>query len=106
MIEVPDDFDDLVRYGKPAVNRLFDWWAGVMGYTISSNVQKNRWAVERLLKKHGEDKVKEFVLGAREARKDRYAPQISSFIDLDFKWDKLTEWAIRHSQKDDEVIDI
>lgn len=104
MFELPDGYDEVVRYGKPSINELFDYWEQIMGYPITVKKTENRRFANLLIKREGLERAKQYVLASSYARSDQYAPRITSLTDLYYKWDKLTEWGMRRRAKSDDVI--
>ena len=79
-------------YGKPEINELFDYWQSKTGLAIQSRVKENRNACNSMLKKHGVDKLRLIIGGVAQAQGEKFAPQISNFIDLQSKLDALLVW--------------
>lgn len=102
MLEISGGQDEVVSYGKPSINTLLDYWAQTMGYPITVKKVENRRFANTLIKREGLERVQEYVALALVARSDQYAPRVTSLVDLYYKWDKLTDWAMRkHSQNGD-----
>lgn len=74
------------------IDELFAYWEMTTGIPISSNQQKNRYAVSNLLKKHGIEAVKRYIDGVNFAQQTAYAPKISSFVALQSRLDDLLVW--------------
>lgn len=110
MFELPDGYDEVMRYsgkqGKPEINRLFDEWELTMGYPITVKKTENRRFAHMLLKREDEQRVREYIALASVARSDQYAPRITSLIDLYYKWDRLTDWAMRKHSQNGDIIDL
>lgn len=110
MLKLPEGHDEVVanngKYGKPDINQLFEFWQDAMGYPITVKKNDNRRFAAILLKRESLERIQEYIMLAWAARTDRYAPQVSSLIDLYYKWDRLTEWAMRKRTKNNEVIDL
>lgn len=85
-------------YGDPNINALFDYWELTVGYALISNKQKNRNACNNLLKRIGEDKVKQLIDGVAMSQEDRYAPRIADFAQLQLKLNDLLEWGKRRNK--------
>ena len=79
------------------INDMFSLWNDVVGYEIVSNKQKNRYACNNLLKKHGKDKLTQLLNGVRLSQSDKYAPRISDFVSLQSKLSELLAWGNRQS---------
>lgn len=90
--------DAPVRYGKPEINELFDYWAEQVGYEIQSRIQANRRAASTMLKKHGADKLKQLIKGVALAQKDRYAPRIADLSQLQQKQNDLIAWGHKQTK--------
>lgn len=95
-----------VRYGKPEINELFDFWAEATGIAIQSQVQKNRFCANTMLKKHGLDGVKKLIRIAAIAQTQDYAPIISDFVSLQSKTNALLVWAKRKQMSPPKVVKI
>lgn len=91
-------------HGKSEINNLFDYWQDSTGIPINSRVQKNRYAANNLIKKHGINGVERLIDGVAQAQGDQYAPSISDFTDLQLKLNQLLVWGKRRSNKGVEVI--
>lgn len=75
------------------IDEMFAYWEMTTGIPISSNLQKNRFAASNLIKKHGIDKLKDYVIGVNFAQQTAYAPKISDFVALQSKLGDLLVWA-------------
>ncbi len=84
-------------YGKPEINELFEYWHKTIGFPISSNKQKNRYACNNLIKNHGIVDAKRLVDGVERASNDKYAPRIADFIQLQSKLNDLLVWGKKQS---------
>lgn len=80
------------EYGKTEINDLFEYWEKTIGYAVQSRRQANRNACNNLIKKHGVDGLQKLIHGVSLAQRDRYAPQISDFEELQSKLTKLIAW--------------
>jgi len=80
------------EFGDPNINKCFDLWEQHVGYPVTSKKTLNRRAVHNLIKTHGLDGVEKLIRGVAVASSDRYAPQISDFIDLQSKLNNLLAW--------------
>lgn len=80
------------RYGKPEINKLFDYWAEAVGYNVESKVTANRRAASNLLKKYGPEKLSRLIEGVALTQSDPYAPGIADFCDLQSKVNQLIAW--------------
>lgn len=81
-----------VRYGKPEINDMFDFWSREVGYDIESKVTANRRACSNLVKKYGKEKLEQLIRGVAIAQSDQYAPRISDFSELQSKANQLVAW--------------
>lgn len=110
MFEIPDGYDEVMAYsgkqGKPSINLLFDNWLELMGYPITVKKTENRRFAELLLKREGLERVREYIALASVARSDQYAPRVTSLVDLYYKWDRLTDWAMRKSSQNGDIINL
>jgi len=97
--------DETSKYGKPELNKMFDFWTNNVGYEISSKRQANRNACNNLLKKYGNDKFEQLIKGVALAQADRYAPSIADFCDLQAKLNQLIKWG-RSKQQLTEVVEL
>lgn len=99
-VHVHDNVADIVKVNdntKPEINELFSLWNELVGYEIDSNKQKNRYACNNLLKKHGKDKLSQLLRGVALSQSDKYAPRISDFVSLQSKLSELLAWGKRQS---------
>ena len=90
---------EVVRYGKPEINEVFEIWRRETGLEISSKIQTNRRAASNLLKKFGVKKLTQLIRGVALAQNDQYAPRIANFIDLQAKLDQLLLWGKKRQSK-------
>jgi hypothetical protein len=58
-------------------------------YPNAAKLNLNRFALHRLIKKHGADSVYDKIKYAHTVVKEQYSPKIYNYIDLESKWDKL-----------------
>lgn len=89
----------IVVRGKPEINELFKYWESELGYPVSGRVKANRFACSNLLKKYGEDKLKQLIHGVALASADPYGPRISDFSSLQAKQNDLVLWGRRQHQE-------
>lgn len=102
------------QYGNADINWCFDEWERTIGTPIAERVRQNRYACNNLLKKQisqtlpkGKDTITSLILLVRESKKDRYAPRIADFEDLQAKMNALLDWATRkREQSHPEVLDL
>ena len=80
---------------NPDIEASFIHWQQIVGYPISSNTKKNRFAVSNLVKKHGLDGIKGLIRGVAKSQQDQYAPRISDFVELQAKLSQLLAWGRR-----------
>lgn len=83
------------KYGKPEINKMFNFWQETVGYAVTGKRQANRNACNNLLKQHGVDKLKALVRGVAATGQDEFAPRISDFTELQSKLNKLLDWGKR-----------
>lgn len=89
------------EYGNHEVNALLELWEHETGLT--ANVAKaNRMAAWNLLRRFGFDGAKKIIELCGEAIKsgDQYAPRISSFRDLQGKYEKLSKLQAWNARRD------
>lgn len=98
--ETSTNVEGLTSYGKAEINELFDAWEEIVGYKIQSNIKQNRKAASNLLRKYDKKDVVQLIYGVHKAQQERYAPQISDFVDLQLKLNKLIAWGqkVRNEQ--------
>lgn len=95
-----------VRYGKPEVNDLFDYWEKTVGYPIKAKVRSNRFACATLIKTRTVPEMKRLINGVALAQEDRYAPSVSDFSELQSNMNRFLAWGHkRHIQQIDERIE-
>lgn len=80
------------EYGNPNINEIFTYWESAVGVAISSRQQKNRIAASNLINKHSLEGVRRLIDGVALAHKDRFAPRIADFCDLQAKLSQLLVW--------------
>lgn len=80
-------------FGNPLLNQGLDLLEEL--YPKFTNKQLNRYALNRLIKTKGSERVFKAIKYAKEIKQKEYAPQISSFINLEKKWDQLEDFARR-----------
>lgn len=80
---------------NPDIEASFIHWQQIVGYPISSNITKNRFAASNLVKKHGLDGIKGLIRGVAKSQQDQYAPRISDFVELQAKLSQLLAWGRR-----------
>lgn len=86
------------------INEMFEAWNEIVGYEISANKQKNRYACSNLLKKYGKDKLTQLLNGVLLAQSDKFAPRISDFATLQSKLNELLLWGKRKGTKQNKGI--
>lgn len=84
-----------VKQPSKKINEMFEFWEATIGQKINSNIKSNRFAVSNLLKKFGEEKLQQLIVGVAKAQLDQYAPRISDFRSLQSKVDDLITWGKR-----------
>lgn len=80
------------NYGNKSINDIFEYWQEATGLPISSRIKQNRNACNNLLKKYGDDKLRQLIKGVGVAQSDKYAPRISDFVSLQSKLNDLLLW--------------
>lgn len=83
----------LDQYGSQEVNALMDFWMQEVGIKITTRVQANRRAAANLVRKHGDQAVRQAVQIAALAKYNEFAPSVASYVDLQAKWTQLHLWA-------------
>lgn len=93
---------------KVEIDRMLALWEEEIGYPINGKVQKNRYAINNLLKKHGEDGLTRLVAGVKLAMDDQYAPRIADFTELQYKLNTLLAWGNKRERvpTEDNVVTI
>lgn len=84
----------MVKAKTPSVeiNELLEYWETTVGFAITGQKQKNRYACSNLIKSHGLEKAMRLVDGVAQAGADRYAPRIADFVQLQQKQNELIAW--------------
>lgn len=85
-------------FGNPELNNMFDYWKDTTGLPVSARTTANRRACHNLLKKFGDEKLKQLIDGVALAQTDQFAPRIADFTDLQSKLDKLLLWGKQRKQ--------
>lgn len=78
---------------KAVVDDLFKYWLDQTGVEIMSKVAGNQKTCEGLIDVHGVESVKTFVRVVKQAQKDKFAPRVSDFIQLNARLTDLMTWA-------------
>lgn len=91
------------QYGNKNINELFAYWQERVGTTPSSN-KANRNACNTLIRQRGVDGAKRVVDLIYKAivSQDKFAPRVSSFVDLYGAYGKLPKldtWQLKNSPK-------
>lgn len=82
------------------------WELGInLGFTQTKQ-HLNRYAIQRLIKTHGKEKVKQFAEYSVKIREHQYAPRINNFMDLEDKLLKLKDFADRQKAKSQRIVEI
>ena len=81
------------QHGDVSLNELMEFWLQEVGIKIDSRVQANRRAAANLVRKHGDNLVRQAIQIAAQARFTEFAPSVASFVDLQAKWTQLHLWA-------------
>lgn len=92
--ETIDTNVSIVKAKTPSVeiNELLEYWETTVGFAITGQKQKNRYACSNLIKSHGLEKAMRLVDGVAQAGADRYAPRIADFVQLQHKQNELIAW--------------
>lgn len=78
---------------RPEINDVLDYWQATTGIPVTSNVQKNRYAVANLLKKHGPEGLQKLIRMVAAATSDPYAPRIADPVQLQARLSDVLLWA-------------
>ena len=95
---------EVVSYGNEEINKLVNHFEGKIG--TFTRKKMNRYAANRLLKKHGLKGVAGAINYAAQVRGQQYAPQVTSFLELEDKWLKLEAHAgkrVKQQQEDNQL---
>lgn len=95
VVLVDEQPEKKVKKSSKEINEIFEYWEEIVGQKINSNIKSNRFAASNLLKKFGEAKLKQLIVGVSKSHFDRYAPRISDFRSLQSKVDELITWGRR-----------
>lgn len=109
MQELSDGNGEIVpakQYGKPDINELFDYWEFTMGYPITVKKVENRRFANTLLRTRSSEVIQQYVALVAANRSERFVPQVSGFVDLYYKWDKLTEFFMRKQAQGNDIINL
>lgn len=88
----------VATYGNPDIQLSFDYWQEVVGYELTSNLVKNRYACKNILKKtHGIADMRRLIDGVAIAADDKYAPRIADFCELQSKINELMLWGRKNN---------
>lgn len=77
-----------IKVVDPEIAKLFSNWELVFGFKPKSPSAERTFIV-KLIKNHGPDRVSGAITAAYAIRDTEYAPVITSFRDLWYKWEKL-----------------
>jgi hypothetical protein len=89
--------DSKVEYGDPQINSMFVFWKHTVGYDISSQKQANRNACKNLIKRFGDENLRELIRAVDAAQQHKFGPTISDFCDLQSNQNKLFSWIKKHA---------
>lgn len=78
---------------NPEIQELWEYGTSLCFTDTKQNL--NRFAIKRLLTKHTLPQLKSAAKFATSIKSERYAPQISSWLDLEDKYEKLKNYADR-----------
>jgi hypothetical protein len=87
-----------VRTNPKDIDGMFLYWESRVGYPITSNKKKNREFASKILKEHDKQEIAQMIIAVEETLKDKYAPRISNFIDLYYRWDSIQAWGHRRGK--------
>jgi len=87
----------ITKSNTKEIDELFDKWQEIVGYKLSSRISANRTAASKLLKERQLEDIHRMLAGVAVSQSDQYAPRVSSFIELEKKWDELIAWGRRAS---------
>lgn len=73
-----------VVYGNPDVSRIVEAFKTNFGTTKTTKY--DRWAANRLAKKHGAENIVTVIAALASLRENKYAPAINSVDQLEIKW--------------------
>ncbi len=79
-------------YGNEDINKMLALWESTIGYKITSNQKKNRFAISNLLKKYGYDGLKGILGVVKVMNGDKYAPSIADFCSIQSKQNEIQLW--------------
>jgi hypothetical protein len=74
------------------IDGMYDYWATIVGYKITSKEKQNREYAGKLLNDYTKEEIAQGIHAAARASTDQFAPRIANFIDLHRKWDELKLW--------------
>lgn len=81
------------------ITHLFDYWEEIVGFRITSDLKKQRKYASDLIKENPIPAIEKMINGVAMASKDQFAPRISNFRQLYYKWDELKGWGQRTMSK-------
>lgn len=85
---------DIKEFGNSSINKGMELLTNFFGYK-PNRISLNRYALHRLLKSRGEERVFKAMEFALSQQKNRYCPVITSYMDLEQKWAALEVYARR-----------
>lgn len=84
----------------PRNKEVQEMWEYGKGLGFSTTKERfNRYAITRLLKAYGVDRLKKAAEFSQQIRTDKYAPQVNNWMDLEDKYLKLRDYVVRTQQK-------
>lgn len=94
------------EFGNSSINEGMDLLTAFFGYK-PSKIPLNRYALHRLIKSRGEERVFKAMEFALSQQSNRYCPVVTSYMDLEQKWADLEVYARREfsSPKKGGVVD-
>lgn len=90
---------------NPEIQKLFMDWTFIYGYPPKQPASERREA-KKLIKQHGLERVSGAIKAAYAAKDIEYAPVITSFKDLWYKWDKLESFYRRKQKQTNQSVTI
>lgn len=90
---------------NPDIDIAFINWIDVYGFTPKQPTSERREA-KKLIKQHGLERVSGAIRAAYAAKDIEYAPVITSFKDLWYKWDKLESFYRRKQKQTNQSVTI
>lgn len=80
------------EFGKAEINSFIDEFESKLKIPVNRSKKSERFAANRLIRKHGFEQACKLIRMAEAAQMDRYAPRVGSICDLDSKQGELVVW--------------